>query len=41
MKCPDCGTPWDIEETPNCEGCGMSWQDVLDAAAFLDRVTER
>ena len=36
MTCPDCGTEWNIEETPRCEGCDLAWQDVVDAAAFWD-----
>lgn len=38
VTCPDCGVERSIGPTTDCAGCGLRWEDVETAAAFLYEV---
>lgn len=38
IECPDCGGQWNVDETPACPHCGLSTEDLDDAAAFLTQL---
>lgn len=40
VLCPDCGLGR-IPEHDRCPSCGLSWEDLEAAAAFVDDITDK